>query len=143
MIKGLTCPLFKTTRTRIAHRNQPNTVSIMTDPEPGSVEAMLRKTSWPLVVVGGVSFVAAKMSASAKEERQMKILGYADDLDAGRLKVRPGLEASIRESARRIEQTGDTYDGNDALMAFGFIALCLGVAFSIYAHKLRKGRGGY
>lgn len=115
----------------------------MTDPEPGSVEAMLRKASWPLVVVGGVSFVAAKISASAKEERQLKILGYADDLDAGRLKVRPGLEASIRESANRIERGGDTYDGNAALMAFGVIALCLGMAFSIYAHKLRKDRGGY
>lgn len=115
----------------------------MTDPEPGSIEAILRKASWPLVVVGGVSFVAAKMSASAKEERQLKVLGYADDLDAGRLKVRPGLEASIRESANRIERGGDSYDGNDALMAFGFIALCLGMAFSIYAHKLRKDRGGY
>lgn len=104
---------------------------------------MLRKASWPLVVVGGVSFVAAKMSASAKEERQLKILGYEDDLDAGRLMVRPGLEASILESANRIERGGDSYDGNDALMAFGFIALCLGMAFSIYAHKLRKDRGGY
>lgn len=115
----------------------------MTDPEPGSVEAMLRKASWPLVVVGGVSFVAAKISASAKEERQLKILGYADDLDAGRLKVKPELAASIRESARRIEKGGETYELNDALMAFGFIALFLGMAFSIYAHKLRKDRGGY
>lgn len=114
----------------------------MTDPDPKSVEALLRKASWPLVVIGAASFVAAKISASAREERQMKILGYADDLDAGRLKVRPGLETSIRESARRIEQTGESYDGNDALMAFGFIALCLGVVFSIYAHKLRKDRGG-
>lgn len=115
----------------------------MTDPDPKSVEALLRKASWPLVVVGGVSLIAAKISESAREERQMKILGYADDLDAGKLKVRPGLETSIRESARRIEQRVDTYDGNDAFMAFGFIALCLGVAFSIYAHKLRKDRGGY
>ncbi len=143
MIKGLTCPPFKPTTTRIARRNQLNTVSSMTDPEPGSVEAMLRKASWPLVVVGGVSLVAAKMSVSAKEERQLKILGYADDLDAGRLKVRPGLEASIRESANRIERGGDTYDANTALMAFGMIALCLGMAFSIYAHKLHKDRGGY
>lgn len=134
---------LKPTRTRVARHNQRGTVSNMTDPEPGSVEAILRKASWPLVVVGGVSFVAAKMSASAKEERQLKILGYADDLDAGRLKARPGLEASIRESANRIERGGDTYDGHAALMAFGMIALCLGMAFSIYAHKLRKNRGGY
>ncbi len=115
----------------------------MTDPDPQSVEALLRKASWPLVVFGGASFVAAKISESAREEGQMKILGYADDLDAGRLKAEPRLEALIRASARRIEQTGDTYDGNDALMASGLIALCLGVAFSIYAHKLRKDRGGY
>ena len=115
----------------------------MTDPEPGSVEATLRKASWPLVVVGGVSFVAARISAPAKEERQLKILGYADDLDAGRLKVKPELAASIRESARRIEKGGETYELNDALMAFGVITLFLGIAFSIYAHKLRKDRGGY
>lgn len=114
----------------------------MTDPDPRSVEALLRKASWPLVVAGGVSFVAAKISVSAKEERQSKILGYADDLDAGRLKVRPGLEASIRDSAGRIEKRGDTYDENDALMAFGFIAICLGVCFSLYANKLRKARTG-
>jgi hypothetical protein len=115
----------------------------MTDPDPGSVEAMLRKASWPLVVIGGVSFVAAKMSASADEEREFKILGYADDIDSGRLKVKPELAASIRESARHIEKRGETYDQNDALMAFGIIALCLGMLFSIYAHKLRKDRGGY
>lgn len=124
-----------------AKRSAGHTVP-MTDPNPQSVEALLRKASWPLVFVGGASFVAAKISESAKEESDLKILGYADDLDAGRLKVRPGLEASIRESAGRIEKSGDTYDENDALMAFGFIALCLGVAFSIYANKLRKARTG-
>lgn len=113
----------------------------MNNPEPGSIEATLDKASWPLVAVGCVVFVTAKYSETAREERQERILADKDDLDAGRLKLRPGTESSLREIVRSIEK-GESHDGESAAMCSGFIAICLGVFFSLYANKLRKKRSG-
>jgi hypothetical protein len=113
----------------------------MNDPEPGSTEAMLVKASWPLVVVGCAVFVAAKYSETAREERVERVLAMKDDLDAGRLKLRPGTETSLREVVGRIEKK-EAYDEYSAAMCSGFIAICLGVFFSLYASKLRKKRTG-
>lgn len=86
-------------------------------------------------------FITAKYSETAREEGNERILAMKDDLDAGRLKLRPGTETSLREVVRGIEK-GESYDGYSAAMCSGFIAICLGVFFSLYANKLRKARIG-
>ena len=105
----------------------------MSDPQPGSTEAILRKSSWFAFIIGGALIVLSSTYESQERESHECAEYYRREVDEGRLKVSPGLKAMMDEN-RRNYKTPD----HSGTRAFGFLLIFVGLGLSTYSNSLRK-----
>jgi len=106
----------------------------MTDPEPGSTETLLRKSSWSLFVIGAGLIVMAMLYEKQAEESQASLDRLRREVASGRLTVSP---------TTRYLMERDTKAPDYWVARVGGLALVLvGLGCSLHANKLRKARTG-
>jgi len=109
----------------------------MSDPQPGSTEAILRKSSWFAFIIGGALIILSSAYESQQRDRHERAEYYRKEVDEGRLNVSPGLKTMMDEN-RRNYKTPD----NSGTRAVGFLLLLVGLGLSTYSNSLRKKRAG-
>lgn len=99
------------------------------------MEKRLRKSSWPIFVIGGALLVLGKQSQSANLESYESSARLRSQLDAGNLKVDAGTAYLIKKhSDESLREDGVVIE------SVGFVLLLVGVGLAIYANRLRKKR---
>lgn len=109
----------------------------MSDPKPGSAEALLRKSSWVVFIIGGALIILASAYEGRQKETHERAEYYRREVDEGRLKVSPGLKGLMDEN--RLNYQSPDYSGTRAV---GILFLFVGLGLSTYSNSLRKKRTG-
>jgi hypothetical protein len=108
----------------------------MTEPNPGSTETLLRKSSWAGFVIGAGLMLMGLWDEKQAEESHAQREFYRGEVAAGRLTVDPTTRALMDlNSNSRPQDYWKTRTGGLAL-------ILVGLGCSLYANKLREARTG-
>jgi len=109
----------------------------MNDPNPGSAETLLRKSSWGALVIGLAMILLADYYERSAEKSHERGENLRREVNAGRLRVDAGTKAML-DASERMYQPADY----STMQGSGILLVILALGFSNYANKLRKVRTG-